>query len=113
MKTIIAATILIVMFCGCVKFGGILKMSPDTYAINVEAWRLPDAKRIAYEEATKECNKQGNEFLVKSWLGREDKGRFELIFRCLPKGDPELMARPEYELKDRPDIRIEDSRKKN
>lgn len=87
-------------------------MSPDTYSINIEAWTISEARQLAYKTANEECERTGKVFLVKNLLENKKAGQFDLIFRCLPEGDPELAIRLEYELKDTPAVRIEDSRKK-
>jgi len=109
MTAIRYSLILVLFISGCVKSSGVLKMGPDTYSINVEAINIMKSRQIAYEAANQECEQQDRVFLVKSWSQIVDRGIYDMIFRCLPKGDPELSQRPNYE--SRPDVVIKDERK--
>ena len=98
MRSIVTCSLLVLLLFGCrVYSSGVLKMGPDTYTLNIEAKNVREARRIAYEQGTQECAKSNREFLVKHWSQKENQGIFDLIFRCLPPGDPELAVRPNYE----------------
>lgn len=101
---------------GCASSSGVLKLGPDTYSVSAVAppgeGGRTGAQRIALTEANQHCAQQSREILVTNMAGSSDpmgRGGFQVTFRCLSKGDPELM-RPDFQ---RPaDVRIEDARKR-
>ena len=107
----------LILLTSCATSSGALKMGPDTYTISVGAsparGGVIGAKKIAYEEATKECLKSNKEMLIKSeeseTTNRVGAGNIDITFRCLNKDDPELANRPSY--KSVPDVVIQDNRK--
>lgn len=108
---------LVLALSACATSSGVVKMGPDTYSTS--AYAAParggaaGAKRTAYEDAFGECAKLGREMLVtneRAHINENGGGSMDLTFRCLPKGDPELANRPTYT--DRPNVIIEDARKK-
>lgn len=113
----IASFFVVVALSGCASSSGALKMGPDTYSITATAaparGGIAAAKRTAYEEASQECFKTGKEMLVinerSAQTSNAGGGSIDITFRCLPKGDPELAARPDY--RTRPDVVIQDQRK--
>jgi hypothetical protein len=99
MKT--ACFAFLALMTGCATSSGVLKMGPDTYSVSVSAaparGGITGAKRMAYAEATQECEKQGKELLAVSEESGHDfpaAGRVDLTFRCLDKNDPALSAQP-------------------
>jgi hypothetical protein len=80
---------------GCAS-SGVLKAGPDTYTVNVLANIYPGgvaaAKRAAYEEGNQQCAKTGTEFLVVN--EQITTYAVDLTFKCVSKGDPELIKRP-------------------
>ena len=91
---------LVGVIAGCSHSSGVIKVGPETYTIATSAsWGkggIPAAKRIAYEEASDQCVKQGNlevftlseKSNATTWV--DGMFRFELNFRCLKAGDPEF-----------------------
>ena len=74
---------------------GVLPIGPDTYQLSVG--RAPvaggpfEARRVALTRAQEYCAQRGREFLVlntNQW--GENRGGFDLDFRCLQRGDPDL-----------------------
>ena len=102
----------------CSNSSGVLMMGPDTFSISTEAsfgkGGIPAAKKIAYQEAEKECSKRGLEIFV---LNERSAGttftdgmaKTELTFRCLSADDPEF-KRQRYEKS--PDVVIENRQKR-
>ena|SRR3989344_367607 len=89
-------------------------LGPDTYSVsvNVNYSRISgpmslDARKAALNEAKAFCVGIGKELLVTNI--RRPSLEVEVVFRCLSKGDPELV-RPVY--RDAPDTVIEDRRSK-
>lgn len=81
---------------GCVSAdSGVLPIGPDTYQLSVG--RAPvaggpfEARRVALTKAREYCAQSGRELVVLStnqW--GENRGGFDIDFRCLRAGDPEL-----------------------
>ena len=118
--SVISISLIVLLLEGCATQtkGEPLQLGPDTYSTSVPfypgAWARPDLKHsssAAYQAALSEaktyCAGLGKELLVTNTRkGVED---VEVIFRCLSKGDPELV-RPVY--RETPDTVIEDRRNK-
>jgi hypothetical protein len=92
-----------------------LPMGPDTFRITASAHQvvgggMPAAERSALEGALAKCSSIGRELLVTNTAMGFDRPmyRFTATFRCLEKGDPQLV-RPIYEKS--PDVLIEDRRR--
>ena len=112
-----AACLAVIAVAACSNSSGVLKMGPDTFSISTEAsfgkGGIPAAKKIAYEEAAKECSKRGLEVFV---LNERSAGttftdgmaKTDLTFRCLREDDPEF-KRQRYEKT--PDVVIENRQK--
>jgi hypothetical protein len=108
----------IAFIAGCSHSSGVLKVGPETYTIATSAsWGkggIPAAKRIAYEEASEQCVKQGNlevftlseKSNATTWV--DGMFRFELNFRCLKANDPEFKRQ---NLQSAPDTIIENRMK--
>lgn len=97
--------------CGLKTYSsGVLAMGPDTFSVSADDLNSSTAKQAALTEAQTHCKTLGKEILVKNTKVSRGQARtiYDVTFRCLSKGDPELI-RPTYEIA--PDIRIEDRRK--
>ena len=104
---VLGSVIIVVMIIGCAtKSSGVLQLGPDTYSVSV-ASRTGDSRKVALNEAKAFCVGVGKELLVTNIRG--PSYNLEVVFRCLSKGDPELV-RPVY--RDTPDTVIEDRRSK-
>ena len=110
----LGSVIIVLMLTGCAtKSSGVLQLGPDTYSVivevnyNFQSTRPLDARKAALNEAKAFCVGIGKELLVTNT--RRPSGDVEVVFRCLNKGDPELV-RPVY--RDVPDTVIEDRRSK-
>lgn len=103
---------------GCAQSSGALQMGPDTFNLSVHAAPArggeTGAKRLAFEEAAAKCAGMNRELLVKNVSSGPSShfagGTVDIIFRCLPAGDPELI-RPRYDAP--PSVVIEDRRAKH
>lgn len=106
MRFVIVCSLLVMLFSGCrIYSSGVLKVAPETYSLDIEAPTLQKAKKIAIETGTQECVKLSREFYLVSFHSNEQHGEFDMIFRCLLPGDPELSKRPVFE--PTPNVRIE------
>ncbi len=97
--------------CGLKTYSsGVLPMGPDTFSVSADDLNASTAKRAALSEAQSHCKAMGKEILVTNTKTSRGEARtlYDVTFRCLSTGDPEL-ARPTYETP--PDVRIEDRRK--
>ena len=108
---ILGGVIIVLIVAGCAtKSSGVLQLGPDTYSVIVEVNHSTaplDARKAALSEAKVFCVGVGKELLVTNT--RRPSSDVEVVFRCLNKGDPELV-RPVY--RDAPDTVIEDRRSK-
>ena len=103
--------------CACAMSTGVMKMGPDTYTVSVAAaparGGAVGAKQVALTEAGQYCAAMGKEILVTNTSSQRTTnlgaGNFDLTFRCLAKGDPDLQ-RPDYATP--PTTVIEDRRPK-
>ena len=98
MKTF-GATVFALALAACANSSGVLEIGPDTFTISTSAspgkGGIPAAKRIAYQEATAECNQRGLKVFALSektssptWT--EGMASMELNFRCLGADDVEF-----------------------
>jgi len=97
--------------CGLKTYStGVLEMGPDTFSVSADDLSASIAMQSAVGQAQVHCGSLNKEILVTNRSARTAGARnvYEVTFRCLAKGDPEL-ARPTYERP--PDVRIEDRRK--
>jgi hypothetical protein len=97
---------------GCAtRSSGILKLGPDTYTTSASAGEFvggsTEGRRMALTDANEHCAKLGKEIMVTNIAARFGN-KTEVTFRCLSKDDPGLQ-RPE--IKQVPDVTIEDRRK--
>lgn len=103
MKVVLTVVAACAVLAGCAQSSGIMKMGPDTYSVSVHAapalGGASGARQRALGEANERCAQEGKEILVTNITsGRSTHlpgGTFEATFRCLAKGDPDLV-RPEY-----------------
>lgn len=90
------------------RSSGVMPFGPDTYKINVSGWTILDAVKQGNEEANNFCNERNKKFMPinSSSIPHSSQqwGNYDLTFRCLKEGDPEL-HRPDW--KNSPDIIIE------
>jgi hypothetical protein len=100
-----------IALAGCVQFksGLILPVGPDTYTTSEilgpmlgGSLTIVEARTKALSSASAHCVKLDKQLLVTN-MDRKPEG-YELIFRCLSKGDPELQ-RPNFQ--SAPDVVIE------
>lgn len=116
MKKPIAAVLSVtIALAGCATSSGVMSVGPDTYLITTAADAFrgggSGAQQVALSEAQQHCIKLNKELLVTNMETSPFVGggkSFDVTFRCLVKGDPEL-ARPTF--KKTPDVVIEDRRK--
>lgn len=97
--------------CGLKTYSsGVLPMGPDTYSVSADDLNPSTAKQASLTQAQSHCATLGKEILVTNTRDsrRDARTMYDVTFRCLSKGDPEL-ARPTYETP--PDVRIEDRRR--
>ena len=112
-KTTFAVILLFSSFVGCglkTYSSGVPPMGPDTFSVSADDLNPSTAKQAALTQAQNHCKAMGKEILVTNTKVSRGGARtlYDVTFRCLSKGDPEL-TRPTYEIA--PDIRIEDKRK--
>jgi hypothetical protein len=82
---------------------GVMKMGPDTYSTSVAASPIRGgtvgAKQMAMNDAGQYCAASGKEILVTNTSSQTTNnagaGTVDITFRCLAKGDPDLV-RPDY-----------------
>lgn len=115
MKIIFTFVLMTGVLVGCATNSGVMSVGPDTYLITTEADMFrgggSGARQVALSEAQKHCTTLGKELIVTNMKSSPFVGggqSFDLTFRCLVKGDPDL-SRPTYEKT--PDMVIEDRRK--
>ena len=87
------------LMSGCASSSGVFKTGPNTFSISTSAspgrGGVPAAKKMAYQEASSECQRLGLEVLTltekalsPTWT--EGMARVELNFQCLRSDDPEF-----------------------
>ncbi|OUR62081.1 hypothetical protein A9Q74_06435 [Colwellia sp. 39_35_sub15_T18] len=88
--------ITVVLISGCTS-SGVIKMGPDTYSISTyHDYSSTGAKQMAYKEANQQCLKLGKEIMTVRTNQSSQRvvgiptSNFDLEFRCLSKGDPDL-----------------------
>ncbi len=89
---IASATVCLLISCGLVpKSTGVMPLGPDTWRVAARSsgGNSTDSQKMAMDEAIAYCKGLGKQLLV---IGtkREQHGPFEVTFRCLQSGDPEL-----------------------
>lgn len=105
---VLGGVIIMLIMTGCAtKSSGVLQLGPDTYSVSVASSKTIDARKVALNEAKAFCVGIEKELLVTNTRGPSYD--LEVVFRCLNKGDPELV-RPVY--RDVPNTVIEDRRSK-
>lgn len=96
MKFIVGSLIsLALVGCGTVaRSTGPMTLGPDTYRVAVRApmGNVGESQRMALSEAQSFCQTLAKEFMVTATRRIEDVGGgpFEVTFRCLTRGDPDL-----------------------
>ena len=99
----------------CASTTGIVPVGPDTYTVSASATAerggTMGARILAIQQAGRYCTSIGRELLVTNittkTINRFGEGFSDVIFRCLPQGDPDL-RRPD--LRAPPNVVIEDRR---
>ena len=106
----VLAAALMVSACGLKTYSsGVLPMGPDTFSVSADDLNASTAKQAALSQAQTHCASLGKEILVTNTkVSRETRNIYDVTFRCLSKGDPEL-TRPTYSKE--PDVVIEDKRR--
>lgn len=96
--------------CGLKTYSsGVLPMGPDTFSVSADDLNASTAKQAAHSQAQAHCASLGKEILVMNTkASRATRNIYDVTFRCLSKGDPEL-TRPTYTKE--PDVVIEDKRR--
>jgi hypothetical protein len=99
---------------GCSSSSGVSRVGPDTYTISTSAspgkGGVPAAKKIAYQEAERACDKLGDlEVFVlnektASPTWSDGMAHMDLDFRCLHADDPEFQRQ---RLESSPDVIVE------
>lgn len=87
--------------CGTVaRSTGVMNLGPDTYRVAARAsmGSVGESQRMALSEAEAHCRSMQREFVVTGTrvLQSPGGGPFEVTFRCLRAGDPDL-RRPDLE----------------
>ncbi len=94
MKTIIAvASIAMLAGCGTVaKSTGAMQVGPDTYRIMARAsvGNQMESQKMAFSEANSHCSSLGRKMVTTNTRSTQYEG-YELTFRCLKDGDPDLV----------------------
>lgn len=99
MKYIFVILSLALVGCGTVpSTSGVLPLGPDTYRISARASMGAEAQsqKMAVLEGQQHCKTVNREFMVIGTKVLKANGGYEVTFRCLMAGDPEL-ARPNLE----------------
>lgn len=99
---VVFSIILSVLVAGCVSAdSGVLPLGPDTYQLSVG--RAPiaggpfEARRVALTQAEEYCaNKNQKLMVISTKVWGENRGGFDIDFRCLHADDPDL-RRPTLE----------------
>jgi len=99
----------------CASSTEIVPVGPDTYTVSASAMSerggAAGARIRAIQEAGRYCTNIGRELLVTNITTRTSNlfgdGSSDVIFRCLPQGDPDL-RRPD--VRPPPNVVIEDRR---
>lgn len=81
--------------CGAVaKSSGPMALGPDTYRVAVRAplGDVTDSQRMALSEAQAHCKSMSKELMTIGTrrLDQPSGGPYEVTFRCLTSGDPDL-----------------------
>ena len=100
MRKAIVSCAIVIAVGACVSSTGVKKVGPNTYTITTHAsgkrGGAMTAKSMALDEANQFCATNGQEILLTNAKQEPARGNVELLFRCLPPGDPELEEKPEY-----------------
>jgi hypothetical protein len=90
----VLACLVVLAGCGTVpKSTGALPVGPDTYRIMARApmGNSLESQKMAFSEAASYCEGLGRRVLVTSTLDPRDMTGYEITFRCLKEGDPDLV----------------------
>ena len=96
MKHYLLVTIGILTFlgaCGTVaRSSGAMQIGPDTYRIMARASMANQlgSQQMAFSEANIFCDSQGKKMVTTNTKSSEQDG-YEVTFRCLKDGDPDLI----------------------
>lgn len=94
-----AAAMVFIQGCGTIpRSTGAMQLGPETYRIRARAsmGNVSDSQKMAFAEAKQHCESQQRQMVVVSTETDNDYGPFEVTFRCLTPGDPDLV-RPNLE----------------
>lgn len=92
LSTLTLVISLVLQGCGTVaKSSGVLQIGPDTYRVMARAsiGNLIESQKMAFKEANDHCARLVRRLMTIGTLSTEYQG-YELTFRCLAEGDPEL-----------------------
>ena len=96
MKHYLVITIWVLTFlegCGAVaRSSGAMQIGPDTYRIMARASMANQlgSQQMAFSEANMFCNSHGKKMVTTNTKSTELEG-YEVTFRCLKDGDPDLI----------------------
>jgi len=92
--TALFACLVILTGCGTVpRSTGALPVGPDTYRIMARApmGNSLESQKMAFIEAGSYCESMGRRVLVTNTRDPRDMSGYEITFRCLNAGDPDLV----------------------
>ena len=92
-KTIALAVIVVLTGCGTVpRSSGAMQIGPDTYRIMARASMASqvESQKMAFSEANGHCSSLGKKMVTTNTKSTELEG-YEVTFRCLKDGDPDLV----------------------
>jgi hypothetical protein len=90
---IASATVCLLISCGLVpRSTGVMPLGPDTWRVAARSsgGNSTDSQKMAMDEALTYCKGLGKQLLVIGTKREQYGGPFEVSFRCLQSGDPEL-----------------------
>jgi hypothetical protein len=99
MKKLLVVGVVVLVGCGAVpRSTGVMNLGPDTFRVAARAslGQAGEGQRMALSEGHAYCRTLNREFLAISTRLLTESGTFEVTFRCLKAGDPDLI-RPTLE----------------
>ncbi len=90
----IAALTALVAGCGTVaRSSGAMPIGPDTFKLTARAamGSMVESQKMAFSEANTHCQSLGKNLLTTATSSNGDRGTYEVTFRCLNAGDPDLV----------------------
>jgi hypothetical protein len=78
--------------CGiATHVGDVLQIGPDAYSTSADDLNAPTAMKAAMNQVQQKCGSMGRDVLITGMKPTENgRVRYDVTFRCLPKGDPQL-----------------------